>query len=401
MEKPVAPVRPFQHCRAIISIDDQVRTILNLYLELFQNYDEAARRLHVSRDTLGSYVTTSANMADYVFERMAAVVQEHFTDREIGQRLGGFSLADLKGRIHRSNLRQTDHVVCVITPAVRKLLTLHSSCFRSRSRAAMALAINPRTFKAYFSGQISAFPCNKLQDLISLLITEHGHTEEELLQAIEAESWNAVFQKREHAPTLDISTRELVDRFEPFFHSGRLANSQIDRSLLNLSKRVDGCLGKTLRRVMAALANRQERRVMECLRSGNLQQAQAELARWETYIASYKRKLAATNRALPTTKKGNWHQDILRLMEHKNELAAEVGEASAMRHGAASARRLSTATETVDKAYSPDNTYKPGDRLVHATFGSGVVIAVEARNQIRVRFPGSGKLLLRGRASRA
>lgn len=394
----MATLRPIQECRAVISIDGDVRSLLNLYVGLFSSYAAAAGQLHISRDTLGSYVNASTNMADYVFERMANILERRVCADEIRKRINGRTLADLRNRIHQSDLRRTDNVVCEITPAVRELMALYASHFRSRGRAARALGINHRTFKAYFSGQIRAFPCNKLREMVDQL-RKFGYTDDELLKSIKTTSWDDVFELQTRAPTLDLPTSKLVDRLEPHFASGRLANHQIEPSLLNLSRRVDGSLGNTLRRVVAVLANRQEKEIQASLRKGDLKKADSELERWNRYILAYREKLAATNRALPRDKKRNWRRETRLLMQRKDDVAAQISKARALQRRTPSpgSSPVSLVEPRRENGYDPDGTYRAGDVIRHATLGRGTVLSVETRNRIRVRFQDSTEVLLRGR----
>lgn len=50
------------------------------------------------------------------------------------------------------------------------------------------------------------------------------------------------------------------------------------------------------------------------------------------------------------------------------------------------------------RAFDPRETYQVGDRLLHASFGEGVVQAVTGRTKIRVHFGSGAKLLVHARA---
>ncbi len=45
------------------------------------------------------------------------------------------------------------------------------------------------------------------------------------------------------------------------------------------------------------------------------------------------------------------------------------------------------------RGYSPKETYYPGERLVHATFGVGVVAAAPGPGKVDVQFPGGARTL--------
>jgi hypothetical protein len=49
------------------------------------------------------------------------------------------------------------------------------------------------------------------------------------------------------------------------------------------------------------------------------------------------------------------------------------------------------------RAFDPRESYQAGDRLLHASFGEGVVQAVTGRTKIRVHFGSGAKLLVHAR----
>jgi len=49
------------------------------------------------------------------------------------------------------------------------------------------------------------------------------------------------------------------------------------------------------------------------------------------------------------------------------------------------------------RPFSPRDTYQVGDRLVHPTFGEGVVQAVQGATKVSVHFDGGTRLLVQGR----
>jgi len=49
------------------------------------------------------------------------------------------------------------------------------------------------------------------------------------------------------------------------------------------------------------------------------------------------------------------------------------------------------------RRFSPRETYQAGDRLLHASFGEGVVQAVTGGTKIRVHFGSGEKLLVHAR----
>lgn len=376
-----------RQARKVVAIDQHVRRLIDLYLTLYPNYERAASELRVSKDTLAKYVAGNSNMALYVFRRIAEAVRARYSEDEIRDRLDGVTLRELAARACPSDLRQTDHVMCKIDDRVRLLLDLHSANFRSRSRAAKALAINPRTFKAYFNGQIENFPCKKMVLLLDQL-REKGHSDAELLKATGASRWEEVIQTRTRARTLDFGPQELVERIAEYFDSGDLRPQSIDRSLINLSKRLHGGLGATLRLAMEHLVERQTQRVKLHLRDADADAARIEIRRWEHYITTYSHKLSSINRALPREKKWPWRSDILRAVSVKEEYKEELRKLDArILHldESESDAVATTATAPVRK-YDPSHVYKEGERLYHPVFGTGLVTSVEEGERIRVAF---------------
>jgi hypothetical protein len=71
---------------------------------------------------------------------------------------------------------------------------------------------------------------------------------------------------------------------------------------------------------------------------------------------------------------------------------------AASRSGSASAELIVEADlSRPPRAFDPRETYQTGDRLLHASFGEGVVQAVTGRTKIRVHFGSGAKLLVHAR----
>jgi hypothetical protein len=45
------------------------------------------------------------------------------------------------------------------------------------------------------------------------------------------------------------------------------------------------------------------------------------------------------------------------------------------------------------RSYSPQHTYAPGERVIHATFGVGVVAQIPGPGKVEVQFPGGARTL--------
>ncbi len=376
-----------RRARKVVAIDQQVRRLIDLYLNLYPNYERAASELRVSKDTLAKYVAGNSNMALYVFRRIAEAVRTRYSEDEIRVQLDGVTLRDLAARACPSDLRQTDHVMCKIDDTVLLLLELHSTSFRSRSRAAKALGINPRTFKAYFNGQIESFPCKKMALLLDQL-RDKGHSDAELLDKAGASRWEDVIQTRTRARTLDLGPQELVERIAEYFDSGDLRPQSIDRSLINLSKRLHGGLGATLKLAMNHLIERQTQRVKLHLRDADADAARIEIRRWEHYITTYSHKLSSINRALPRGKKWSWRDDIVRALSDKERHKDELRKLDAriLHLDESESDDVATTAMIPVRQYDPSHVYKEGERLYHPVFGTGLVTSVEAGERMRVAF---------------
>lgn len=374
--------------RWVVPIDRSVRRAIILYVRLFPNYAAAARDLHVSKDTLAKYVSGSANMALPVFRRLASRLARSYDPQRLSRELEGLTLQDIVRRAHPSNLRQTDHVGYVITPQLRTLLLEYARRFPNRAQAAFSLEINPRTFKAYLSGQIETFPRSKFRKLLAEF-RRRGASDESLLRMLEAPSWSAILVKREKVQTLDLTPSNLVQSLVPYFERGTLETSAIDRRLINAARRIHGSIGAALSETMAALAERQRRRVRRALRTGRIDLARNEICRWESYLRVYARKAASIDRALPRSRKRPWRSEICRLVRDKEEVKDELRRIEAVLRPAwvdpTSRKRLAGCPSTV-KIYDPGMEYRAGDRLIHPVFGCGKVLKIEHPGRMTVLF---------------
>lgn len=372
--------------RQVLAIDADVRGLIGLYLGQFPNYAVAAKNLSVSKDTLAKYVSGNANMALYVFRRMAANLAKRFPEPELTELLGGTTPHNIATRARRSNLRQTDHVVYEMNDAIRELLRLHCENFSSRNRAAQSLDVNPRTFKAYVNGQIHSFPRVNFWRLVHCL-TENNATESWLLDHLGLAEWDDILTIRQRAPTIDLTSDELVERLIPAFEAGSMKALHLDPSLLNLSKRIHGSLGQSFRLVIQELAARQQRAVAIMMRDSNIDGARAEIIRWEHYISTYATKVKSIYRALPRDRKWDWRAEVVQLVQAKEESKNRV-------------RQLETGLLPVwidpesqrycvnshARAYDPGVAYQTGDRIIHPVFGSGKVTSLDRRDRMTVVF---------------
>lgn len=375
--------------RRVVRIDPAVRQVIDLYVRLFPNYAKAANHLHVSKDTLAKYVSGNANMAIEVFRRMADVVRRRYPKDELVRHLQGHTLRELLSGARTSNLRQTDHVMVRIDASLLELLHVHCNGYASRSRAAHALDINPRTFKAYLNGQISSFPRKKLLALLDSL-ENRADIDKESLDEMRGDNWDQALSIRERAATIDLDQGQMLERFLEYFDKGDLRVGSIDRSLLNLSKRMHGNLGATLRATMEALADRQERRISKHVHNSDLLAARREIRRWESCVRLYTKKLQAINRALPRGRKQAWREEIVAIVQRKEIAKDKLRE---LESGVTPVWEDSETTKNVIfvhgkqvKLYEPSLPYAEGERIYHPIFGAGRVCSLEKRGRMTVLF---------------
>jgi len=73
------------------------------------------------------------------------------------------------------------------------------------------------------------------------------------------------------------------------------------------------------------------------------------------------------------------------------------GRKAASRSGSTAEPRVEPDLSRPPRRFDPRETYQAGDRLLHASFGEGVVQAVTGGTKIRVNFDSGAKVLVHGR----
>lgn len=177
--------------RRVLPIGAEVRSFLALYLSLFDNYSTAASEVGIAKDTLARYFEGSPNIALYVFDRMAEIVNDRASPEAITRYLRENSIDELRGLAYVRNSRELDRSRYEMTPGLVRILEHFTERFANRAQAAAAIDMNPRTLKAYLAGNIQSFPVRHFSRIIEYL-EDQSLTLPEILEIAGAEDWNEV-----------------------------------------------------------------------------------------------------------------------------------------------------------------------------------------------------------------
>ncbi|RME02463.1 MAG: hypothetical protein D6812_06265 [Deltaproteobacteria bacterium] len=392
----------------VIENNEEVRKIIALYIRLFDNYQEAAEKIGVSRDTIARYTAHRSNISLASFDRIVKVVQKHYTEAEILQWLDGITIEEIRKQAKRKNGVQMDHVMYVITPAIRALLREYTACFPNKATAARKLEINPRTFKAYLDGQIKSFPRNAFWKVV-VHLTNSGFTTEQFFSRFGATAWEDLLIEKERCVILQSNKKELIEELIGLFRKGTIRQKEIDRSIRNAAKRIFGNLGEAMRMTMAQLEKRQIKEIRSYLSVKDFEKAMEKLAELDRYIALYRENEKAIWRASPKEKRRDWQEDVERYIHRRNLMEKEIKEQIERKHQALCAQieRFTGTEATPDPAmlrsYSLDNSYDKGDIIEHPAYGMGKVLRLIGARKMVVQFEkkyGRKILLMNNRSPR-
>ena len=370
--------------RRIIPINPEVRSLLGLYLSMFRNYDEAARAVEVSKDTIAKYFEGNPNIAFYVFRRMVNVLQERLPAEKVQAAIPGVKIDDLFSMAQERNGQQIDNVMYEISEGLLKVLSFYTEQFPSRAKAAQKIDVNPRTFKAYLKGDIRSFPRRKFEAMMSVL-EEKGHSQAQLLKQAGVKSREEPRSAKVRLETLNLSKQDIIAEIKKLFEQGTLKNNLIEKRLRNAANRIFGNFGNAVREAMRVLENELHEKIEADIDKADFADAFKEIRTLEHYIQIYAAKERAITRSAGPSAKKRWKDEVLAMSQRKNKFKAVVFKALRLNE----AENVPTDLASFDEEpveYSPEQTYEPGNILVHPEYGLGHVLEINDDRQAIITF---------------
>ena len=370
--------------RRIIPINAEVRSLLGLYLSMFRNYDEAARAVEVSKDTIAKYFEGNPNIAFYVFRRMVNVLQERLPREKILNALNGTNMDDLFSLAQERNGQQIDNVMYEISDGLLKVLNFYTEQFPSRAKAAQKIDVNPRTFKAYLKGDIRSFPRRKFDTLLDVL-EEKGFSREQVLRQAGVRTLEDLLSAKVRLETLNLSKQDIVDEIKKLFEQGTLKNNLIEKRLRNAANRIFGNFGSAVRETMGVLEDELHGKIKSAIDKADFADAFKDIRTLEHYIQIYAAKERAVTRSAGPSAKKRWKDEVLGMSQRKNKFKSVVFKALRLNEpmdAPATAKGLDE--DPAD--YSPEQTYEPGDILMHPEYGLGHVLEINDDRQAIITF---------------
>lgn len=370
--------------RRIIPINADVRSLLGLYLSLFRNYEEAARAVDVSKDTIAKYFEGNPNIAFYVFRRMCNVMQERLPAEKFQAAIPGTKLEDLYAMAQERNGQQIDNVMYEISDALLKVLGFYTEQFPSRAKAAHKIDVNPRTFKAYLKGDIRSFPRRKFEALLEVL-EEKGFSEAQVLKQADVKTMEELLSAKVRLETLNLSEQDIIDEIKKLFEQGTLKNNLIEKRLRNAANRVFGNFGNAVRETMNVLEKELHESIETNIDKADFADAFKDIRTLERYIQIYAAKERAITRSAGPAAKKRWKEEVLAMSQRKNKYKTVVFKALRLNEAPGQAQSL-TSFDEEPADYTPEGTYEPGDILVHPEYGLGHVLEINDERQAIITF---------------
>jgi hypothetical protein len=396
----VKKARKFDH--KVLEIDGIVKGIVNTYILMFPNQKEAAKSIGVSACTINTYHTRSTHIALYVFEKIVRELTRKLGREEIDKALGGRSVEDFRKSAKRQNGAQIDNVMYVINPKIRDLLDIYVERFPSREAGGSHLGLNPRTFTAYFKGQIVSFPRRHFWRVIEDL-GARGITENQLFDRLSISSWEDILEEKERSRTLDLSRQELLSKIVDNFKRGSLKERDFSRSVANAAERVFGNLGSAIRAAMKEIGRTTLAAMRDKIRHTDFEGAAGLLNQFESFAMLYRSKETQVNKALPRNKKMN----IERLMKPYLKISLEAQDVlqESLTGTDFSLYRTESPYDELDqdtpvhkrkkmvptefkivRRYAFSERFRLGEVIDHPGLGIGTVVSVRDGNRMVVKF---------------
>jgi len=374
----------------VIENNGHVKRIITLYTKLFSNYQEAAERIDVNRDTIARYNAHKVNIALNLFDRMVKIIKENYPEVELTALLDGMTLEEVRKLAKQKNGAQIDHVMYTINSEISDVLRIYTDCFSSKAMAAKYVNINPRTFKAYLDGQIKSIPRKYFWQVFKYL-NKNDRSNYKLLQKFKCKDWEQLLEKKERSVTLQYSRKELIATLTELFDRGNIRQKDISRSIHNASKRLFGNLGEAIRVAMRQLEKRITREIEGYISIKDATRARKKLEEFDKYIKIYSDNEKAIWKASPKNKRKNWQEDVERYLIKRDNMEQRISELVSKRqqHIAAQLKQISGSSNyDVNKlqSYSLDNNYLKGDIIEHPAYGMGKVLRTIHPRRMVVQF---------------
>lgn len=278
---------------------------------------------------------------------------------------------------------------------VTRLLRLYAAGFASPAQAASGLGISSKAFKSLLAGEVRSLPRERFHTLLDHL-RHQGHDEAALFAALGVREWREVLELEEQDGGGQEKDRILL-RIGRALIEGRTDIESDDPDLTAAAKRRFGSLALAIRSVMRTEARDVVERVREHLEARRMEEAIADLNRFESLLYHYLMKMYGGPDPLERAKKENIIAHIRPYMKIKETLKEEVGalvedSMQALYPGVTLSERIHR-KKTLDfhrwelaRSYSAGDRFRENEYLFHPGLGIGKVIEIVGRNRIRVQF---------------
>jgi len=353
----------------VVPIDETVRSVIELYLNQFKNYEDAAREIGINRDTIVKYNTFSQSMALYIFEKIVRYLRGTDAGGRLSALLPPDNLAQLLRGAQPSDHAQKDHIMYAITPVMANLLKMYIKPFANIGAAGASLGINPRTFKAYLDGTIESIPQRYFWRLIDGL-KRQGYVEQDLMSSAGISTWREILEERRRTPTLKSDADGLLDLILQHIREGKRQRKDFPRELVNACYRVFGNFGDAVRLSMTRYQENVAAEIRECLSEGMVRKAHSLVAKLRSDFEAFDEVQQTVYKALPKRKRSQWLKELPRFKDVRKELN----------------ELLENFELDTSRQYRMDASYKINDILHHPGFGLGRVVKLQGPNRMVVDF---------------
>jgi hypothetical protein len=374
----------------VVTINPEVRSLLNEFVQLYATFEQAAAAINVNRSTIAVYMQGARNIPAAQLKEIIRIVKRRVPPTRL---TGLFDLGweqRMLATAHEHNFLHQDNTAYRLNEELIRFLEYFAAHYPSRGRAAEALDVNPRTFKAYLQGSINSLPRSLFEGAL-VLLKDKGESDQGIADALAFPSLGSVLKPADRTVTSEMSATEIIDGLVDLWLAGGGSVRDQLRPIYNFCQRHHGSLLQAYIDLMPIYLAEYEERGQAAIADGRADEVLGLLDRISVSVRWFAGQISDSRRKATLPKGTDWKQTVRDHMGVHNRLRDLLFKEAPFSHqymAKSEMEKLLFRYRHLNRVreYTPSTVYRPGDLIFHPMFGVGRVCKPTGRHKIMVRF---------------
>ena len=378
----------------VITIDENVRKLLDEFVNLYATFEQAATAINVNRSTIAVYMQGAHTVPAEQLREIIRIIKRRLSPEQITEIFSTGWEERMLASAHQHTFLHQDSTSYRLNEELIRLLEYFASYYPSRTRAAEALELATRTFTSFLKGGSQSLPRSIFDMVIELLRTEHNVSEQAVCEALAFGSFDSVLKPADRAGSSDMSANEVIESLVAFWQGGGGSIKSRKRPIYNFLIREHGNLATGYQALIRSYMAQYEERGQAAIADGRVDEVLNLLDLMLTACRWYTVQIRKLDSAGAVPEDMDWAEDSRKMIAIHNRLRDLLFKEAPFSHqymAKTEVQKLLFRFRHLKgvREYLPSTNYRPGEMIFHPMFGVGRVTRYFGHHKVRVRFTDS------------